>query len=89
MARDTAAERCLFPGRFPAQHLSSKRLTSRLRPLGVRPRMARNAALIELASELPAVVFGRLLGIHQNTADTCHRLAGQDHTYAADITRRQ
>ncbi|MGA5348689.1 hypothetical protein ACPCSQ_23915 [Streptomyces griseoincarnatus] len=89
MARDTAAERWLFPGRFPAQHLSSGRLTRRLRLLGIRPRMARNTALIELASELPAVVVSRLLGIHQNTADTWQRLAGQDHTYAADITQRQ
>ncbi|MER7540119.1 hypothetical protein ABTX77_35870 [Streptomyces sp. NPDC097704] len=89
MARDTAAERWLFPGRFPAQHLSSGRLIKRLRLLGIRSRMARNTALIELASELPAVIVSRLLGIHQSTADTWQRLAGQDHCYAADITHRQ
>ncbi|MER8036580.1 hypothetical protein [Streptomyces hydrogenans] len=88
MARDTAAERWLFPGRFPAQHLSTGRLTRRLRLLGIRLRMARNTALIELASELPAVVVSRLLGIHQNTADTWHRLAGQDYTYAVEIAHR-
>ncbi|MFF3786972.1 hypothetical protein [Streptomyces sp. NPDC001933] len=54
MERDTAAEHWLFPGRFPAKHLSSSRLTGRLRLLGVRPRTARNIALIELASEPPA-----------------------------------
>ncbi|WP_051716986.1 hypothetical protein [Streptomyces sp. NRRL F-5727] len=89
IARDTAAERWLFPSRFPAQHLSSGRLAKRLRLLGIHSRMARNTALIELASELPAVVVSRLLGIHQSTADTRQRLAGQDHAYAADITHRQ
>ncbi|AVI00132.1 hypothetical protein C5L38_34290 (plasmid) [Streptomyces sp. WAC00288] len=88
MDRDTAAERWLFPGRFPAQHLSSGRLTNRLRLLSIHPRMGRNTALIELASELPAVVVSRLLGIHQNTADAWQRLTGQDHTYAAEITHR-
>ncbi|MFY1679743.1 MULTISPECIES: hypothetical protein [unclassified Streptomyces] len=88
MARDTAAERRLFPGRLPAQHLSSKRLASRLRPPGVRPRGPEHRpdrASLRAASgrrQLPA-------RHHQNTAGTWHRLAGQDHTYAADITRRQ
>lgn len=87
-ARDTAADRWLYPGRFPAQHLSSKRLTNRLRPLGIQPRIARNSALVELASELPAVVVSRLLGIHQNTADTWRHISGQDNTYASEIARR-
>ncbi|MFC7908335.1 site-specific integrase [Streptomyces nigra] len=89
MAGDTAGERWLFPGRFPGQHLSRSRLTHRLQALGVRPHMARNTALVELASELPAVVVSRLLGIHQNTADTWKRLAGQDNSYAAEIANRQ
>ncbi|MGW7594861.1 hypothetical protein [Streptomyces rubiginosohelvolus] len=88
MTRNTAGERWLFPGRFPGQHLSRARLTHRLQALGVRPRMARNTALVELASELPAVVVSRLLGIHQNTADTWKRLAGQDNDYAAEVARR-
>ncbi|MEU1223328.1 hypothetical protein [Streptomyces microflavus] len=61
----------------------------RLRPLGIQPRMARNSALVELvASELPAVVVSRLLGIHQNTADTWRHISGQDNTYASEIARR-
>ncbi|MFF9403816.1 hypothetical protein [Streptomyces sp. NPDC014744] len=51
--------------------------------------MARNTTLIELASELPAVVVSRLLGIYQNTADTWKRLAGQVNTYAVEVTSRQ
>lgn len=50
--------------------------------------MARNSALVELASELPAVVVSRLLGIRQNTADTWSYISGQDNTYASEIARR-
>jgi hypothetical protein len=50
----------------------------RLHALGIRPRMARSTALVEPASELPAVVVSRLLGIHQTTADTWKRIGGQD-----------
>ncbi|MCX5181310.1 transposase [Streptomyces sp. NBC_00268] len=88
MATDTAGERWLLPGRFPSQHLSRSQLVRRLRPLGVRPCMARNTALVELASELPAVVVSRLLGVHQNTADAWKRIGGQDNAYAAEVASR-
>ncbi|MER7742565.1 hypothetical protein ABTX34_30375 [Streptomyces sp. NPDC096538] len=84
-ATSTAGERRLFPGRFPTQHLSSSQLVRRLHALGIRPRMARNTALVELASELPAVMVSRLLGVHQNTADPWKRIGGQDNTYAAEL----
>ncbi|MER6350111.1 hypothetical protein ACWC10_36855 [Streptomyces sp. NPDC001595] len=87
-ATNTAGERWLLPGRFPAQHLSRSQLVRRLRPLGIRPRMARNTALVELASELPAVMVSRLLGVHQNTADSWKRIGGQDNAYAAEIASR-
>jgi hypothetical protein len=73
---------------LPGQHLSRSRLTSRLQALGIRPRMARNTALVEPASELPAVVVSRLLGIHQNTADAWRRIGGQDGSYAAELACR-
>ncbi|MFI7359529.1 hypothetical protein ACIBTP_37045 [Streptomyces avidinii] len=88
MTTDSAGERWLLPGRFPAQHLSRSQLVRRLHPLGVRPRMARNTALVELASELPAVMVSRLLGIHHNTADSWKRIGGQDNAYAADVASR-
>jgi hypothetical protein len=50
--------------------------------------MARNTALVEPASELPAVVVSRLLGIHQNTADAWRRIGGQDGSYAAELACR-
>jgi len=80
MAGSTAAERWLFPGRYPGRPLSRSQVMRRLHALGIRPRMARSTALVELASELPAVVVSRLLGVHQTTADTWKRIGGQDNT---------
>ncbi|MGW3950180.1 hypothetical protein ACWEKM_04225 [Streptomyces sp. NPDC004752] len=88
MATDTAGDRWLFPGRFPGQPLSLNQLIRRLQALGIQPRMARNTALVELASELPPVVVSRLLGIHQSTADVWQRIVGHGNTYAADVARR-
>lgn len=88
MAATTAAERWLFPGRYPGRPLSRSQVMRRLHALGVRPRMARSTALVELASELPAVVVSRLLGIHQNTADAWRHIAGLDNAYAAVLTCR-
>ncbi len=88
MAGSTAAEGWLFPGRYPGRPLSRSQVMRRLHALGIRPRMARSTALVELASELPAVVVSRLLGVHQTTADTWKRIGGQDNTYAAEIAQR-
>ncbi|MFE4369741.1 hypothetical protein ACFRMN_16215 [Streptomyces sp. NPDC056835] len=74
--------------RWHLREVSRSQLIRRLQVLGVRPRMARNAAPVELASELPAVVVSRLLGIHRNTADTWKRLVGQGNTYAAEVASR-
>lgn len=89
MTKATAGERWLLPGRFPAQHLSRSQVVRRLHPLGIRPHMARNTALVELAYELPAVMVSRLLGVHQNTADSWKRIGGQDKAYAAEVASRQ
>ncbi|MFD7954318.1 hypothetical protein ACFV4X_12565 [Streptomyces ardesiacus] len=79
----------LFPGGYPGQPLTSQQLAYRLRAIGVRPRVARNTTLMDLASELPPVVLSRLLGFHQNTADAWQREAtGFGADYAADLTRR-
>lgn len=53
VAGSTAAERWLFPGRYPGS-TSRSQVMCRLHALGIRPRMARSTALVELASELPA-----------------------------------
>lgn len=50
--------------------------------------MARNTALVELASELSTVMVSRLLGVDQNTADAWKFIGGQDTAYAAEVNRR-
>ncbi|MFE9880152.1 hypothetical protein [Streptomyces sp. NPDC005784] len=81
--------RWLFPGRFPGQRLSCSQLKRRLHDLGVRPRVSRSTALVELTGELPAVVVSRLLGVCQTTADTWRRIAAGEHaSYAAQLVRR-
>ncbi|MEU8927882.1 hypothetical protein AB0D10_44465 [Kitasatospora sp. NPDC048545] len=79
----------LFPGGLAGRPMSPEHLAHRLRGIGIHPRAARNTALMDLAAELPAVVVSRLLGFHQNTADTWQREAtGSGTEYAADLTRR-
>jgi hypothetical protein len=64
-------------------------LGSRLRRIGVRPRIARNTTLMDIASELPPYVFSRLLGFHQSTSDNWDRdRKGFSPEYAADLSRR-
>ncbi|MGQ4475727.1 hypothetical protein [Streptomyces sp. SAS_276] len=81
--------RWLFPGRFPGQRLSCSQLQRRLHGLGIRPRVSRSTALVELTGELPAVVVSRILGVSQTTADTWRRIAAGEHaSYAAHLVRR-
>jgi hypothetical protein len=79
----------LFPGGQPGRPISAFRLAERLRQLGLRSGQARSAALFQLATELPAALLARLLGIHVSVAVAWQRASGGDWThYAADISRR-
>lgn len=79
----------LFPGGRPGCPISAEHLRQRLRELGIQPRQARNTALFQLATELPAAVLARLLGIDITAAIAWQRLSGGDWlTYAADVSRR-
>ena len=79
----------LFPGGQPARPLSASRLSERLRALGIHAIAARSAALMQLATELPAAVIARMLGIHIKVAVEWQRAASGDWTeYAADYSRR-
>jgi hypothetical protein len=79
----------LFHGAYPGQPLAPHTLCHRLKAIGIRPRVARNTSLMEIASELPAYVFSRLLGFHQSTADNWDReRGGFSPEYAAEISRR-
>jgi hypothetical protein len=79
----------LFPGGEPERHVSSYRLTERLRHLGLRTGQARSAALFQLSTELPAALLARMLGIHISVAVAWQRAsAGDWAAYAADVSRR-
>ena len=79
----------LFPGGRPGQPISAPQLTERLRRIGIRSGQARSTALFGLATELPAALLARLLGIHISVAVAWQRASSGDWTnYAADYSRR-
>ena len=87
---DQGTSRWLFPGGRPGQPISAYQLAERLRQLGLRPAQSRTTALFGLATELPAAVLARLLGIHIKVAVAWQRAsAGDWTTYAADYSHRK
>ena len=79
----------LFPGGQPGLPVSGQRLTQRLGALGIRPRRARSTALFQLATEIPAAILARTLGVSIDVAVTWQRMsAGDWAAYAADVSRR-
>jgi hypothetical protein len=79
----------LFPGGQAGRPISAYQLAGRLRQLGVRSGQSRSAALFQLATDLPAALLARLLGIHISVAVAWQRAsAGDWMAYAADISRR-
>jgi hypothetical protein len=87
---DPGASPWLFPGGRPGQPISAYQLAERLRQLGLRPAQSRTTALFGLATELPAAILARLLGIHIKVAVAWQRAsAGDWTTYAADYSRRK
>jgi integrase len=76
-ARDRTANRMfgaaqdnewLFPGSIAGYPISVDALTSRVKTLGVSPRLARKTALASLAIQLPPAIISRLTGLHVTTA---------------------
>jgi hypothetical protein len=79
----------LFPGGQPGRPISAFQLAERLRQLRLNPAQSRSTALFQLATELPAALLARALGIHISVAVTWQRAsAGDWATYAADVARR-
>ena len=79
----------LLPGGRPGQPISPYRVSERLRQIGIRPGPAHSTALFQLATELPAAILARMVGIHIDVAVAWQRAsAGDWMTYAADISRR-
>jgi ribosomal protein S14 len=82
--RPAGTSRWLFPGRRPGQPLSYISLSQGLRDLGVPLRLARVAAIRQLALQAPAPVIAQALGFHHTTThrQTIHA-AGIWNRYAA------
>lgn len=79
----------LFPGGQPGRPISAWAMGERLRKLGIRLAETRSTALFQLATELPAAVLARTLGIHITVAVKWQRAAAGDWgAYAAEISRR-
>ncbi|WP_218022510.1 hypothetical protein [Nocardia amamiensis] len=79
----------LFPGGRPGQPIGADRLRERLRQLGIHSGHARSSALFQLATELPAAILARMLGIHISVAANWQRVSSGDWmSYATDVSRR-
>jgi len=86
---DDGSSTWLLPGGRPGQPISAFQLTERLRQIGIRCGQARSAALFQLATDLPAAVLARMLGIHITVAVAWQRAsAGDWAAYAAEVSRR-
>lgn len=57
----------LFPGRRPNQPMHPVSLQTRLRKIGVPPRLVRTAAIRRLLLQVPAPVIAKALGYHDQT----------------------
>jgi hypothetical protein len=79
----------LFPGRRPGHPLGDDALAQRLHRIRLNPRADRSTALFALATELPAAMLARLLGLNVKVAVAWQQAAAGDWTaYAADVSRR-
>jgi hypothetical protein len=86
---DPGTSRWLFPGGQPGRPISAYQLGDRLRQLGLRPAQSRSTALFALATDLPAALLARTLGIHISVAVAWQRASNGDWAnYAATISRR-
>ena len=64
-------------------------MTERLRQLGIQSGQSRSTALFQLATDLPAAILARMLGIHISVAVAWQRASSGDWTtYAAEVSRR-
>jgi len=70
----------LFPSARAGQHATPGAVANRLRRIGVTGRGMRQAALMQLAAEIPPAMLAGILGIHATTAVKWTRLAGGDWT---------
>ena len=81
------AEGWLLPSLHAGTHRSADALRQRLKRYGITTaRAGRHAAMLALASRLPALILAERIGIHQASAAQYVRLAGA--TYADYVALR-
>ena len=68
----------LFPGGIPGKHLATENIRSQLVERGIQPLAARNAAMFQLAAEIPTPILADILGLAPNTATRWAALAARD-----------
>lgn len=68
LTRASRGEPWLFPGLVPGQPIATSAFSVKLHQHGIVVRPARNAALVALATDLPAPVLADALGLHTGTA---------------------
>lgn len=86
---DTGTSPWLFPGGHADRPVGASSLASRLHKIGIHPAQDRSTALFQLATEVPAAVLARTLGIHVKVATQWQQAsAGDWGSYAADVSRR-
>lgn len=78
IAAKPARPQWLFPGRGTRGHITHTSLAARLNAHGIAVRPSRNAALISLASDLPAAVVADLIGMNAATAVRWAQRAARD-----------
>lgn len=70
-------------------HMAPDTLNSRLRAVGIPPRLARTSALIALAQELPPVVLSRLTRLDISSAIAWSNAIGaNNNAYATAVIER-
>ncbi len=83
------ADPWLFPGGRPGQPVTASHLGIRLQRLGIEARKGRAAALLDLASQMPAAVIHQLLGVSLSTATFWTSQTGSAWSgYAAHVSHR-
>jgi len=70
--------RWLFPGGHPGRHRHAGTFRRQLAKVGIMLHPARNAAMVQLAAEIPAPVLADLLGLRPHTAVRWATLAARD-----------
>ncbi len=79
----------LFPGRPPSRPRSVAAVQIHLNKIGLPNIHARNTAMLEAITELPAPVVSELFGLHPSTAEKWTRLAQSNWADYLAVIRRQ